>query len=1157
MSIKKSVVVVGMIGLAGLASAETGVWIMKDKNSGNVADAANWQDGYVPTNPGDLVTFPNSPGTYVGGNVTVNWPNQSSTLDFVSGLPYYLIAFASNLTLGDAASFDGIWRFSGYGCTVSLDNTSGNCLLKRVDNRYRNTVSVPAGQQAQIGTLAGGSGIRKAGGGTLVVDETSAKSRDAILSEGEIGFSARAEVVPECGVAPGAYLHFDASAADSITVENGQVTMWRDVRDGANPTTLRKAVGNASWGLPRVAVASLNGLDTLTFGANDAATAEQKAALGQPAVLEFPRSTSICECFIVTRDNLPANALSPIGDSSAYDLHRGDSTQGRGDAVVDANYAAAAVRAGDVRVNGVKVDCYDRPGFQNWNLYSYSLGGGAFTARYFARDRDIVGRYGGVSIAEVVFYTNVLSSAERQLTIGNLMSKWLPSRRLNSDGLSNLWAKKSDLSVSVGANRTATVSELQLTDGYLTKTGEGRLSVEAVSPSALSEVRLQGGELSLGRTEVEPAVASGALLHLDADDEDRMTKTEEGGNTFVSAWPDTRTEVTMSAVRRVTTDAMPFLVKGQWNGHNYLDFGPFVAAPGGQSLKDADLGANACLKFPKSNVREGYIVLRDTSNGKDPFFLGGEGNDYQLHRRSGGMLDSSNSSVDARSGVWTLDAKQVEFDLSAIPQDRCVVIGFRLPATVPVLFLGRERNCRQGGLQYGEVILYDRLLSESERRATQRYLMLKWRGTDLPSSASPAVARLAAADGTALSVPAGVTNAVRELVGEGSFAQTGAGRLELGTVAKCTTLTTTDGTLAIRSFSPDLSDAYLHLDASVSETMTGFVRDDDVQCVTEWADVRQNGKVAKAGTDVPSRPTLRTIDVNGVAKPVVHFGQFQGKNTKPSGNNTASWMEFPRTDKVKEVFLAFADVNRADGDCQFLLADSQDWGAYHLHRGFKDGSLFGSDAKTALRDSSKTGITVDREPVLHSHILSSSLHVISVSITNSTDCVTVSSLCCDRRECRWGGAQYGEVLIFTNTLTAARRAEIIDWMNRKWLGTGVPKEPSFSSMDINGRLELGSDFETLCEGSILSFSPKADGTFGQVEFGGAVTLPSAATVRVGCGGRKVQPGDYPILVAPSIAGDLSGWTLELTGTRRLGRLVLIGNQVCLRLSAPGTIIVVQ
>ena len=54
--------------------------------------------------------------------------------------------------------------------------------------------------------------------------------------------------------------------------------------------------------------------------------------------------------------------------------------------------------------------------------------------------------------------------------------------------------------------------------------------------------------------------------------------------------------------------------------------------------------------------------------------------------------------------------------------------------------LAEDRTYRTGGQQIGELLIYDRVLTSAERKATEGYLMLKWFGTDLvpPVVAVPA-----------------------------------------------------------------------------------------------------------------------------------------------------------------------------------------------------------------------------------------------------------------------------------------------------------------------------------------------------------------------------------------------------------------------------------
>jgi len=128
------------------------------------------------------------------------------------------------------------------------------------------------------------------------------------------------------------------------------------------------------------------------------------------------------------------------------------------------------------------------------------------------------------------------------------------------------------------------------------------------------------------------------------------------------------------------------------------------------------------------NTREGFLVLDTSLGGGNP--VGTDvGFTQNILPRDGGDVDApiwSAANTVTMSGTW-LDTTQVDGTTHGF-NGRGEVLTYQAATTLPVAFFGFYNGNVRNFERMGEILLYDRVLEDDERRLTQEYLMYKWLG---------------------------------------------------------------------------------------------------------------------------------------------------------------------------------------------------------------------------------------------------------------------------------------------------------------------------------------------------------------------------------------------------------------------------------------------
>lgn len=307
--------------------------------------------------------------------------------------------------------------------------------------------------------------------------------------------------------------------------------------------------------------------------------------------------------------------------------------------------------------------------------------------------------------------------------------------------------------------------------GALAKTGAGTLAVERLDATGC--VSVVGGTLAIVPKSDPGAnlcqVAVGASLHLDACDTNRMDLSISGDDTLVADW---YSQSGSGYAWAYNPNRSPCLRSNAFGpGLNAVDFGETYSSTSPFLLLDTSRDAvrsvfavwqmtstaspllGSCLTVAEEAAKcQPYDFIRDTTTGA---LLAGKTFQY--------------TNVDSVYTNGALGSYQYK------PQELpCHLVELHLKTGFHTSSLTTDRTYgNSGGQKLGELIIYERELTEREKTATRNYLMKKWFGksdaelTPLPDPEPVVhnVGSLAVAQGAAVQL--GGTVSIMELSVDG------------------------------------------------------------------------------------------------------------------------------------------------------------------------------------------------------------------------------------------------------------------------------------------------------------------------------------------------------------------------------------------------------
>jgi len=811
--------------------------------------------------------------------------------------------------------------------------------------------------------------------------------------------------------APGAAFHVDASQSDTITLTNGsEVSEWRD-RDGGS------VAARAPGTRPTLLSNALNGKPVVDFGAwNSGRYMYWYRGASQTQL------TNIFAVFWVFGSQSGGGFLLGSGTSGSPHFHRGqDPTGNFNPGVISSRIWGYdwSTYPGSGRVttfiDGISADA--NAAFSGgYQLISCMITTNV-TAGAFAADRTMTDRRGGQRLAEVIVYERPLSEAERIETEEYLTAKWFGDTRWDADGKDPSVTALDVLGTrTLGTPSSGTVSLGHLTgSGTLTKSGNSTL-VLSDAQDFMGTLALSSGGLSLTAAAVPSAPATNAYFHVDASVTNSFVL---DGTGRILTWQDWRGNGLLATVQ--SGFSTPALLPAALNGKPVVDFGA--------------LGSLQALGWNHTNttIKAAFVVFQSLATTAQ--VLGGVTNQAQdFYRGASGQLYNNDGSTASRAVVYGanfVNGWRIEPMVATLPTSFCVISVIpTTDARASAFAMDRYYTARSGGQRLAEVVIYNRALTDQERRDTEAYLMYKWLGRVAPgygAADTPQIAALSYA-GSSLNVQVNGNGAAAlgQLTGGGSVTKTGSGTLALGSgmsgfagalqVAQGTVSATMPDALAPASY------PIFRVDASQTNTFT-FVQVNGTNFITRWNSLAavSNAAVERVGYN---RPYLLTNDVAGTL-PAVGFGPF--------GTNGACLKWETSVSTVRSIFLVLGSQEGGG----FLLGAV---GAANFHRGnngstfmpiTKDNVMFGWDVSANVYNGA-TYLDGVRLADPRSKSLSGAYQLIEVQ---TTDITTADLFAMDRSYTdRAGGQRLAEVIVYDRALTERERLQTEGYLSQKWFG---------------------------------------------------------------------------------------------------------------------------
>ncbi|MCX5643086.1 MAG: hypothetical protein NTZ17_00115, partial [Phycisphaerae bacterium] len=182
----------------------------------------------------------------------------------------------------------------------------------------------------------------------------------------------------------------------------------------------------------------------------------------------------------------------------------------------------------------------------------------------------------------------------------------------------------------------------------------------------------------------------------------------------------------------------PTYVKGKLNGKGIVDFGnslygnPLATYQPWMQMRNSSAAA-----LNISTVRTVFWVL-GMDAGTDGFLLGDD-NNYHFHRGTANQIwEAPNgwASANIRNGSTYLNGVKVDGTTTVLPTAFSMV-SLVTTANVETSMIARDRTYRSGGIKLGELLIYDRALTDPERVSVEAYLHAKWFVPGTASGANP------------------------------------------------------------------------------------------------------------------------------------------------------------------------------------------------------------------------------------------------------------------------------------------------------------------------------------------------------------------------------------------------------------------------------------
>lgn len=1199
---KKFVAVVICAICADALFAEDYGWASTATDAGKWHTVASWTNSVgeaaavAPSEATDTVTFPFI--DYKRRIVDlVKSDGTAAAIASLSGASTWRMRFntatdtwggkVADFSVGDINGFAGEWESIGSKKTLVLTAASGvqTLPLARVSQQFSLNV-VNAATTADIVQLRGTEGsVRKTGAGDLRIRDVAEPGNLVLeIEQGNVQVDGKPKtpIASDAAVLRKAAVHLDASVRS--TWETGsyvdgdgrtRVTKWLDVHgNGAYAEIWDNSGDKVASHLKEVlppfisSTRSSTGLPFMDFGATGSATAD---TYGPRALMRLDtRIADAQEVFFVSALNNGANVL---GDSDEYVFSGSD-------AYVFTYGATILANGGFVRFNGNRnwqnltqvsgiyrmTRTYDSYTTATTDpmLTNVRFGdGNAQAVCYLASDRLLSA--GGVRIGELLIFTEALTDDERAAVTDYLMRKWFANADHHDFHLANA---ANGTSITVPEGREARIDTLRVKGTTFTKKGAGTLRVGRIYPEDLS-ITIEGGDVKLDTTVATGAVAAPVgtpQFWFDAESANAFEK--DGDN--VTAWCDCRDATKKTS--RYYPDALtayPYADTESMPGHTVLTF-PNKSA----------------FQLPSGNQRESFVAFSYTANISSYNVLG---NGYTTDRGGSPAPVFAKWSVlpDAMGGgIYSVDGMPVRPSESVgttfvLGQWHVAHLSTTAALNLNILASNGPRS-NAGNVRVAEIITYTTALTPDERRKNIDYLMNRWTGKRHPEFSVPSKSPTLAFSGDAeLGSDTEATYAA--VTGSGSLVKTGIGSATITNelADSFTDLAVEGGTLTIAKPSDPEDRSIYHFDASDASTFTDYFVDANGETnVQQIADVRGNGTYAyKRDPYYPSSGSLFAVTnpivrfaefAPGVTRPYLDFLTHSGRNVDPPKGAGLAINPQPGSTAAKEIHAVVATHSACD-----LICGAS---SISFKRGLKDyndtkAKIFRmtGESSACSEDVLNGYIAVDGVITAASKYLDyDKFYLLSVAPLSGMDASSISLEMANTS----GGRCYGEIMAFSEYLSAKERAYRQNKLMYKWFGQG--EDPVWTN-ELDSVAVAAGSILTVQGGAIAVPTISGSGMIAASKVLGISTINLAATDRTTLDGLAVDgvadfaesvtvniagavdlaPGEYTLVSATSLANvDLASWTLSVQ-PKRPYTLKQVGNSVVLAIEGPGLILIVQ
>ena len=599
-------------------------------------------------------------------------------------------------------------------------------------------------------------------------------------------------------------------------------------------------------------------------------------------------------------------------------------------------------------------------------------------------------------------------------------------------------------------------------------------------PGPLTDLQVFAGTAKLHGFPIDTpnAPAGEPVLHLDATKTESFTTTVVDGVAYVDEWRDADGR-TLKAIKNADNDR-PRIVTDAKTNLPVVDFGNYV--DGGNQLTEV-FGQSGMLKIAQAidDAQEIHVVFRDhlrgdsSSGDNTPQIVGNGLGEWSRDwlRENWCRLFSFSAFCDTPvyQGHVLFNGQTSRSDLQSDFTRRLNVLASSLSQhKAKISYIGAANpNSRQGGIVIGEILVYNRELTDAQRQQTHRYLMNKWYPGE--PHYDYGVVNLVNNDST-IEVADGKL-AIRELVlpaDTKTFVKKGAGTLAISRITPANVqIQVEEGDVfflndyVLTTAEPQIAaDPAVHFDASKSETLETTENEDGKRVLSVWHDVRGKGWKNSTG-DIytmkkPANVTGKiTIDASPTGLPMVNLGSWVPDNSSGAlcfyRNGTAevnagedtSWdlsrlMSASTDQRYREGFLVYMKT-----DDRATALSAMSWTLVKMSEGSNQKFADSRYSYNRLIAGYWTfdGNLIDPTACVNS---SGEIHVVAFRGTRP---LAVNAFGIDRgTEGQTGGVKIGEVVYYDRALTPQERRDTELYLLRKWKDANIENHPQDASFAV-------------------------------------------------------------------------------------------------------------